>query len=143
MLISEAWAQTGGADGGNIFVSLMPLVLIFGVFYFLLIRPQQKRQKAHRESVNALERGDRVLTGGGLYGKIVKIIDENEVIVEIADNVRVRVARMTIQDVIVQPEPISSGVKGGKKSNGDVKDKEASSEGKLINKLAGKKKEES
>ena len=77
MLISEAWAQTGGADGGNIFVSLMPLVLIFGVFYFLLIRPQQKRQKAHRESVNALERGDKVLTGGGLYGKIVKIVDEN------------------------------------------------------------------
>ena len=148
MLISEAWAQTGGGGSGDIFVSLMPLILIFAVFYFLLIRPQQKRQKEHRQSVTATKKGDKILTGGGIYATVVKAVEGNEdVTVEIADGVRVRVARMTIQDVLTKPETAKpdaakAGGKGGKQGGGDAKDKVVQSEGGLFNKLAGKKQQD-
>ena len=147
MLISEAWAQTGGGGSGNIFVSLMPLILIFAVFYFLLIRPQQKRQKQHRESVTATKKGDKILTGGGIYATVVKAVEGSEdVTVEIADGVRIRVARMTIQDVLTKPEAArpdaaKAGGKGGKQTGGD-KDKVVQREGGLFNKLAGKKQQD-
>ena len=104
MLISPAYAQTGGAPGGFDLISLMPLLLIFVVFYFLLIRPQQKKMKQHREMIGALKRGDRVLTAGGIIGSVVKIEDA-ELLVEIAKDVRVRVARSTISDVLSKPQP--------------------------------------
>jgi preprotein translocase subunit YajC len=106
MLISVAYAQDAsplGGDGG--LVSLLPLVLIFVVFYFLLIRPQQKKVKAHRAMVEALRRGDRVVTGGGILGLVTKVVNESEAQIEIADNVRIKVLRGTIQEVLSKPEP--------------------------------------
>ena len=102
MLISPAYAQAGGAPAGFDLISLMPLVLIFVVFYFLLIRPQQKKMKTHREMIGALKRGDKVLTGGGIIGTVVKV-EDGELLVEVAKDVRVRVARGTISDVLSKP----------------------------------------
>jgi preprotein translocase subunit YajC len=104
MLISPAYAQAGGAPVGFDLISLMPLLLIFVVFYFLLIRPQQKKMKAHRDMVAALKRGDRVLTAGGIIGTVVKVEDDNTLLVDIAKDVRVRVARSTISEVLSKPQ---------------------------------------
>jgi preprotein translocase subunit YajC len=86
----------------------MPLVLIFVVFYFLLIRPQQKKMKAHRELIAALKRGDKVLTAGGIIGTVVKVEDDNTLLVEIAKDIRVRVARGTISELLDKP-PAAKG----------------------------------
>jgi preprotein translocase subunit YajC len=104
MFISPAFAQ-GAGDGGSGLVSLLPLVLIFVVFYFLLIRPQQKKVKAHRAVVQALRRGDRVVTAGGMIGTVSKVVSDTELQVEVAEGVRVRVVRSTIQDVLTKGEP--------------------------------------
>jgi len=109
MLISTAYAQAGGAAPGFDMISLLPLVLIFVVFYFLLIRPQQKKMKAHREMVSALKRGDKVLTAGGIIGTVVKVEDDDTLLVEIAKDVRVRVARSTISDLVSKPQPAKAG----------------------------------
>ena len=95
--ISNAYAQ--GAGGQESLMSLLPLVLIFVVFYFLLIRPQTKRQKEHREMVSALKVGDEVTTAGGLLGKVTEV-KENFVRVELADNVVVTVQRHTVSSVM-------------------------------------------
>ena len=101
MLISTAHAQAaGGAAGGSdIFVQLMPLVLIFVVFYFLLIRPQQQRAKQHRAMVDALKKGDQVVTAGGLIGRVLKV-DEHYVDLELGTNVRVKAVKSTIGDIV-------------------------------------------
>jgi preprotein translocase subunit YajC len=83
----------------NLVMQMLPLVLLFGIFYFLLIRPQQQRLKKHQEMVNAVRRGDTVVTAGGLVGKVSKVKDDGEVLVEIADNVQVRVVKSTLSDV--------------------------------------------
>ena len=104
MFISPAFAQAaggglfGGGGGGLDF--LFPMILIFVVFYFLLIRPQQKKQKAHRELLGGLNRGDRVVTSGGIIGTITKISDDNILTIEIAQGVKVKALRGTIADVI-------------------------------------------
>ena len=103
MFISPAYAQGAGGFGGM--ESLLPLVLIFVVFYFLLIRPQQKKAKAHREMLGALRRGDRIVTGGGLVGQIIRVVSETELIVEIAKDIKVRVMRSMVSDVIAKTEP--------------------------------------
>ncbi len=106
MFISTAWAQGDGAGGGDMLFGFMPIILIFGVFYFLLIRPQQKKMKAHKESVRAVRRGDRVTTGGGIVGLVTKVDEErDEVVVEIAEGMRVRVVRSTLMDVRGKTEP--------------------------------------
>lgn len=87
------------------FESLIPLILIFGIMYFLLIRPQQKKLKEHQAMVAALRRGDQVITQGGLIGKVTKVKDDNEVEVEIASGVSVRVVRSTIATVTSKTEP--------------------------------------
>ncbi|RMD62552.1 MAG: preprotein translocase subunit YajC [Alphaproteobacteria bacterium] len=125
MWISPAYAQAagGGADSG--LVSLLPLVLIFVVFYFLLIRPQQKKMKAHKAMVEALRRGDRVVTAGGIIGTVSKVLNDNEVQLEIADGVRVRVVRSTIQDVLSRAEPADKSDKnkaGARKAAEEGKD---------------------
>ena len=82
------------------FVStLVPLVLLFGIFYFLLIRPQQQRVKAHQQLVESVKRGDTVVTAGGLIGRVAKVKDDGEIMVEIADNVQVRVLKSTLTEV--------------------------------------------
>ena len=98
-MISPAFAQSAGGGLGG-FASILPLILIFVIMYFLLIRPQQKKVKAHRAMVEALRRGDQVVTQGGLIGKIVRIKDDNEIEVEISEGVRVRVIRSTISQVL-------------------------------------------
>ncbi len=100
MLISIANAQSASGGGGFDPLQLLPLVLIFVVFYFLLIRPQQKKAKAHREMVSQVRRGDKILTGGGIYGKVIKVVDDHSVQVEISDGVKVQVARPTITTVV-------------------------------------------
>ena len=87
------------------FESLIPLILIFGIMYFLLIRPQQKKLKDHQAMVAALRRGDQVITQGGIIGKVVKVKEDGEVEVEIADGVKVRVIQSTIASVISKTEP--------------------------------------
>jgi preprotein translocase subunit YajC len=82
------------------FISTMvPLLLLFGIFYFLLIRPQQQRVKTHQQMVEAVRRGDTVVTAGGLIGKVAKVKDDGEIMVEIADNVQVRVLKSTLTEV--------------------------------------------
>lgn len=106
-MISVAYAQDGGGGGGAL-MSFLPLILIFVVFYLLLIRPQQRRMKQHREMLGALRRGDRVVTGGGIVGQIVRVKGTDELTVEIADGVRVNVLRGTISAVLARPEPATS-----------------------------------
>jgi preprotein translocase subunit YajC len=103
MLASPAYAQ--GADVAAGFGSFIPLILIFIIMYFLLIRPQQKKVKEHKAMVEALRRGDQVVTQGGVVGKVTKVRDDNEVEVEIAENVRVRVVKHTIAQVTSKTEP--------------------------------------
>ncbi len=103
MLISPAHAQDAAVAAGGtagLLMQILPLILIFVVFYFLLIRPQQKRQKEHREMLGKLKRGDRVLTAGGIIATVTRVKDgADEVEVEIAPNVRVSVLRSTIGDI--------------------------------------------
>ena len=104
MLISPAYAQAASPGGGDFFISLLPLILIFAVFYFLLIRPQQRKVKEHRALIDSLKRGDQVLTSGGILGKITKV-EDTTVTVEIAKDVQVQVQRSTIADVVNKPKP--------------------------------------
>ncbi len=119
MLISPAYAQAAGGDGGSGMIQMLPLVLIFVVFYVLLIRPQQKKVKAHRSMVDALKRGARVVTGGGLVGTVTKVLGDNELQVEIAEGVRVKVMRNTIQEVVSKAEPAGKGGETRKKAAND------------------------
>lgn len=98
MLISEAYAQAAGGTT-DMLTSLLPLVLIFVVFYFLLIRPQQKKMKEHKAMIEAVRRGDVVTTAGGIIGKVLKVQEDGLVQVEIADGVKVKVLKGTIGEV--------------------------------------------
>jgi preprotein translocase subunit YajC len=116
-LISPAHAQGifgGGSGGGFDLIQLAPLVLIFVVFYFLIIRPQQKKVKDHKAMVDALRRGDRVVTSGGIIGTVVKVMNEREVSLDISDGVRVRVMRGMISEVMARTEPAGEGKKEDK-----------------------------
>lgn len=85
--------------------SFIPIILIFAIMYFLMIRPQQKKMKEHAAMVAALRRGDQVITQGGLIGKVTKVKDDNEIEVEIANGVKVRVVQSTINTVLNKTEP--------------------------------------
>jgi preprotein translocase subunit YajC len=106
---TPAYAQAAGgaAAGGTeaFLIQLLPLVMILVVFYFLLIRPQQKRLKAHQERIGGMRRGDTVVTSGGIIGKVTKVA-EDEVTVEIAPNVSVRVIKSTIGEIRGKGEPV-------------------------------------
>ena len=117
MFISQAWAQAGGAGSGDFLVQLFPLILIFVVFYFLLIRPQQAKVKAQREMLSGVKRGDRVVTGGGIIGLVTKVIGDNELQIELAEGVRVRIIKGTITDIITRGE----SVRGPKEAEEDDK----------------------
>jgi preprotein translocase subunit YajC len=101
MLITPALAQTAGgsASGASLIAQILPLVLIFAVFWFLLIRPQQKRMKDHKAKVDAVKKGDQVVTGGGLVGKVVRV-DDAYVDIELAPGVKVKAVKGTLSDVI-------------------------------------------
>ena len=95
--ISDAWAQAGSAGGG--LMGLVPMVLIFVIFYFLLIRPQQKKAKEHRAMVEAVAKGDEIVTNGGTLGKVVGV-DDNFITVEVDEGVNIRVQRMAISQMM-------------------------------------------
>ena len=103
MFATPAYAQAAGGAGA--FGSFVPLILIFAIMYFLLIRPQQKKAKQHTAMVQALRRGDQVITQGGLIGKVTKVKEDNEVEVELATDVKVRVVQSTIVSVLSKTEP--------------------------------------
>jgi preprotein translocase subunit YajC len=108
MWISTAYAQGTGIFDQSALVQFLPLILIFVVFYFLLIRPQQRKAKDQKAMLDALRRGDRVVTGGGIIGTVARVDNPEEVIVDIADNVRVRVLRSTITSVLAKPDPAAA-----------------------------------
>ena len=109
MFITPAYAQSAGGGGGDLITSMAPLILIFVIFYFLLIRPQQKRAKEHRNMVENLRRNDRVVTAGGILGKVTKVGEGEEIEVEIAEGTRVKLYRSTITTVLSKSEPAKDG----------------------------------
>ena len=115
LLISDAWAQASGGGGSSLF-SLLPLALIFVLFYFLLIRPQQRRAKQHKQMVAAMKIGDEVATNGGLLGRVTDL-DDNRVTLKVASGVNVQVQRHAIAQMI--PKGVFKELDGGgKKSKG-------------------------
>ncbi|PWR24093.1 preprotein translocase subunit YajC [Zavarzinia compransoris] len=111
-MISTAYAQAAGAapGGSDLLIQFLPLVLILVVFYFLMIRPQQKRAKEHRALLSAVRRGDTVVTMSGLIGKVAKVQD-NEILLEIAEGVRVRILKSTISEVRTKGQPVADDEK--------------------------------
>ena len=107
MFVTPAYAQSAiGGGGGEILMSILPFLLIFVIMYFLIIRPQRTQMKKREEMLKNVRRGDQVITGGGVIGKVTKVIDDAELEVEIADGVKVRLIRSLIADVRVKGEPV-------------------------------------
>jgi preprotein translocase subunit YajC len=106
MLVTPAYAQASPLGGDSILMQLLPFVLIFVIMYFLILRPQQKRAKEHQELIKNLRRGDTVITSGGLMGKVTKVVDDEQIEVEIADGIRVRQVRSMISGVRAKGEPV-------------------------------------
>jgi preprotein translocase subunit YajC len=107
MFVTPAWAQAANPLGADsMLVQLLPFVLIFVIMYFLILRPQQRRQREHQDMIKNLRRGDTVITSGGLVGKVTKVIDDEQVEVEIADGVRVRQVRAMVSGVRAKGEPV-------------------------------------
>ena len=106
MLITPAFAQGAAGGGSDMIVSLLPFVAIFVIMYFLILRPQQKRAKQHQDMVKNVRRGDNVVTSGGLIGKVTKVVDDDQLEVEIADGVRVRQLKSMVSEVRAKGEPV-------------------------------------
>jgi preprotein translocase subunit YajC len=112
MLITPAYAQSNplsglfGGDSGGMITSFMPLILIIVIMYFLVLRPQQQKVKQHQAMVKALRRGDTVITSGGIVGKVTKVVDDDQIEIEIADGVRVRQMRSMVTEVRAKGEPV-------------------------------------
>ncbi|MHC8493530.1 preprotein translocase subunit YajC [Thalassospira sp. SM2505] len=122
MFISTAYAQAaGGADGAGALMQFAPLILIFVVFYFLLIRPQQKKQKEHKAMLGAIRRGDKIVTAGGLIGTVAKVVGDDELSVEIAEGVKVKVARGMVSTVLSKTEPAKNDAKDDEKDEEETK----------------------
>jgi len=106
-MITPAYAQGLGAGGGqDLIFQLLPFILIFVIIYFLMLRPQQQRAKQHQEMVKNLRRGDTVITSGGMVGKVTKVVDDDQVEIEIAEGVRVRQVRSMVAEVRAKGEPV-------------------------------------
>lgn len=105
MFATPAYAQAAGG-GAEIMMSILPFVLIFVIMYFLLIRPQRQQMKRREAMLKAIRRGDQIVTGGGIIGKVTKVVDDNELEVEIAEGTRVRAARSLVADVRAKGEPV-------------------------------------
>lgn len=109
MFITPAYAQAAGAASAGLdLMFFLPLILIFVVFYFLLIRPQQQKMKQHKAMISAVRRGDQVVTAGGILGKVTKIINDSEAQVEIAEGVRVRILKSTLSDIVSKTAPAAA-----------------------------------
>ena len=114
-MITPAFAQGAGGLGGTDFLSnyVVPLALVFLIMYFFILRPQQKRAKQHQEMVKNVRRGDVLVTSGGLVGKVTKVVDDDQVEIEIADGVRVRQVRSMVADVRAKSEPVKDEKSAG------------------------------
>ena len=112
MLISPAYAQASPFGSIDMLTSLLPFALIFVIMYFLILRPQQKRVKQHAEMVRNVRKGDTVVTSGGLVGRVTKVVDDDQVEIEIADGVRVRQMRSMVSDVRAKGEPVKDEASG-------------------------------
>ncbi len=119
-MISPAFAQTSGAGGTDLVSLFFPLVLVFGIFYLLVFRPQQKKVKEHQAMIDAVKRGDTVITSGGIIGKVVRVGADGELRVEIADNVQVRMLRSGITDVRGKGEPVKDKTRAETQTGGDA-----------------------
>src|SRR5262245_885590 len=107
MFISPAYAQSAPGGMGELVNLLVPMLMVFVIFYFFMIRPQQQRMKQHRAAIDAIRRGDTVVTSGGIVGKVTKVTEgAAEIEVEIAENTRVRVIKGTVAEVRVKGEPV-------------------------------------
>jgi len=106
MFITPAYAQTPGAGGGEIIMSILPFLLIFVIMYFLIIRPQRTQMKKREEMLKNIRRGDQVVTGGGFIGKVTKVFDNDELEIELAEGIKVRSVRNLIADVRTKSEPV-------------------------------------
>lgn len=110
IFLSPAFAQTGQTGGtGDFLIGILPFIAVFAIIYFLILRPQQKKLREHRAMVASVRRGDVVVTAGGLIGKVYRIVDDHECIVEICEGVRVRVLKNTLSDVRSKTEPVAGG----------------------------------
>jgi preprotein translocase subunit YajC len=118
MLITPAFAQSGGlfglggGDSSSMVLQFTPLILIIVIMYFLVLRPQQQKVKQHQAMVKALRRGDTVITNGGVIAKVTKVVDDDQIEVEIADGVRVRQMRSMINEVRAKGEPVKDDAAG-------------------------------
>lgn len=112
-MFTQAFAQTAGSTGGatDLIQFVVPMIAVLGIMYFLILRPQQKRQKDHQALVGAVRRGDTIVTTGGLIGKVTNATQPAELELEIAPNVRVRVSRGMISEVRAKGEPVKDPVK--------------------------------
>ena len=119
MFITPAYAQSLGLSEGtsSTLVQIAPLALIFVVFYFFLIRPQQQKARDQKAMLASIRRGDRVVTGGGLIGTVSKVVGDNELLIDLSENVRVRAVRSTVTTVLARTEPAK-----GKSANDDDTD---------------------
>lgn len=107
MFVTPAYAQAAGAASGTeMMMSLLPFILIFVIMYFLILRPQQRRAKQHQEMIKNVRRGDSVVTSGGIVAKVTKVIDDNEIEIELADGVRARQIRAMVAEVRAKGEPV-------------------------------------
>ncbi len=111
MFVTPAYAQGVGATP-DVFISILPFVLIFVIMYFLIIRPQRQQLKKRGEMLAAIRRGDTVVTGGGLVGKVTKVLDDDQLEIEIAEDVRVRQMRQMVADVRAKGEPVKDEAAG-------------------------------
>ena len=106
-MITTAYAQGVGFSGADILSSPIPaMLIIFVIMYFLILRPQQKRVKSHAEMVKNVRRGDTVVTNGGLIGKVTKVVDDDQIEIEVAEGVRIRQMRQMVSDVRAKGEPV-------------------------------------
>lgn len=107
MFVTPAFAQAAGPASDPLASLLIPMLLMLAIFYFLLIRPQSKRAKDHRDRMNSVRRGDTVVTSGGMVGRVTKVTDtSDEIEVELADNLKVRIVKSTLMDVRSKGEPV-------------------------------------
>jgi len=113
MFISQAFAQTApaaGAPGGmDMLIQFVPFIFVFAIMWFLMIRPQRQKAKQHQEMIKNVRRGDTIVMSGGLIGKINKVVDDSELLLEVGEGVRVRVSRGSIADVRAKGEPVKEG----------------------------------
>ncbi|ESW80236.1 MULTISPECIES: preprotein translocase subunit YajC [unclassified Mesorhizobium] len=108
MFVTPAYAQGIGGDSSAMFIQIVPFALIFVIMYFLIIRPQRTQLKKRGEMLAAVRRGDTVVTGGGLVGKVTKVIDDNELEIDLGGGTKVTALRSTLADVRVKGEPVAN-----------------------------------